>query len=101
MKAELDARRERSLDGDRTPATSAADVTRRRTVLGVTVADETDRLCGLTVSVDDDDDPAVVDSNDDTGTVVGGEGGATPPLLLPSLATPDDAGTTATTFVWF
>jgi hypothetical protein len=96
VKAELVVRSERSLDGDRTPTTIAADVTRRR-IVGVTVDDDTDRLCGRTVSVGD---PIAVESEDDddgtTGTDVGGDGGVTPPL--PSPATPD-AGTTTTSFV--
>jgi hypothetical protein len=93
VKAELVTRNERSLDGDRPPTTIAADITRRR-IVGVTVDDDTDRLCGRTESVDD---PVVVESNDGTGTGVGGEGGATPPL--PSPAEIDAAvGATTTTF---
>jgi hypothetical protein len=98
VKAELVTRNERSVDGDRAPVTSAADVTRRR-ILGVTVDDDdTERLCGRTVSVGD---AAVVASDDGTGTGGGGEGGgggATPPPPLVSPATPD-AGTPATMLV--
>lgn len=72
VNAELVTRNERSLDEDRPPIT-AVDVTRRR--IGVVVDDDTDRLCGRTVIVDDDDndeDEDAVDSDEGEGTEEGG-----------------------------
>lgn len=73
VNAELITRNERSVDEDRPPIT-AADVTRRR--IGVVVDDDTDRLCGRTVIVDDDDNDEdgedAVDSDDGEGTEEGG-----------------------------
>jgi hypothetical protein len=83
VKAELVTRNERSVNGyrDRAPVT-------RRHILGVSVTvddDDTERLCGRTVSVGD---AAVVTSDDSTGTGGEGEGGGAtppPPLLSPAL----------------
>jgi hypothetical protein len=70
VNAELVARNVRSLDGDRPPIT-VADVTRRRIGVVVDDDDDTDRLCGRTVSVDDDNDDA---ADSDVGDEADAEG---------------------------
>jgi len=80
VNAELVVRSERSLDGERPPAITAAEVTRRRIGAVEDDDDDTDRLCGRAVRVDD------VDSDDDE-TADEGDG------MLPTLS--DELGATA------